>query len=318
MSRQQPSPNFLIPSPEHHGRKRPASKSKILANRRNSLMSTGPRTSVGKSNSRRNAINHGLFTRVLFADLLVKREDPEEFRKIHAELRDVWHPCGRAEELEIEHIAVCWWKRARLWRYENGEMRVALDLVAIRGQVSSPGELVIEKDKSLILLLESAQKQIETAGEMQPELKEKILASASWLRQLWPELEEKAEQIVREDDERIANSLAQKIGLTLIAAKEFLESSPENAAARAQLTAVLPTKLAIREILRWSQEQYQYVLDGAYDQQAIPKSDSLDRILRYSAMIDRDLNRAYDRLERLQRRRKGELVPPSLNLNVSV
>lgn len=30
-----------------------------------------------------------------------------------------------------------------------------------------------------------------------------------------------------------------------------------------------------------------------------------------------EINRAYDRLERLQRRREGELVPPSLNLNVN-
>jgi hypothetical protein len=317
MPRQEPSHNSSTPPAGHHGPKRPTSEGKILANRQNALKSTGPKTSVGKSNSRKNAVKHGFFARDLFADLLVKREDPEEFLDIQAQFREALRPCGRVEELEVKHIAVCWWKRFRLWRYENAEMRVALDLVAIRGQVSSPGELVIEKDKSLILLLESAQKQIETAGEMQPELKEKILASASWLRQLWPKLEEKAEQIVREDDERIANCLAQKIGLTPIAAKELLESSPENAAARAQLTAVLPTKLAIREILRWSQEQYQYVLDGAYDQQAIPKSDSLDRILRYSAMIDRDLNHAYERLERLQRRRKGELVPRSLNLNLS-
>ncbi|MGC2183867.1 MAG: hypothetical protein WA637_11340 [Terriglobales bacterium] len=31
-----------------------------------------------------------------------------------------------------------------------------------------------------------------------------------------------------------------------------------------------------------------------------------------------ELNRAFDRLERLQRRRKGEFVPPSLNLNVNM
>ena len=34
-------------------------------------------------------------------------------------------------------------------------------------------------------------------------------------------------------------------------------------------------------------------------------------------MIDRELNRAYDRLERLQRRRKREQGPPSLNLHLN-
>jgi hypothetical protein len=34
-------------------------------------------------------------------------------------------------------------------------------------------------------------------------------------------------------------------------------------------------------------------------------------------MVQRNLNRAYDRLERLQRLRKGELVPPSLNFELT-
>ena len=168
-----------------------------------------------------------------------------------------------------------------------------------------------------MLLLESAQKQIESSGEMPPELKEKILASSPWLRDLWPELEELAQRLVRENDKKIANRLAQEIGIRSTLAKELLESRPGARAARARLAAVLPTKLAIREILRSSEEQFQYVMDGAYDQQAIPNDDSLNRILRYSGMIDRELNRAFDRLERLQRRRKGEPVPPSLNLNLN-
>jgi hypothetical protein len=74
---------------------------------------------------------------------------------------------------------------------------------------------------------------------------------------------------------------------------------------------------AIQDILKWTQKQFEYVLDGVYDQQAIPNRDALDRIQRYSGMVERDLNRAYDRLERLQRSRKGEMVLPSLNVNVA-
>jgi hypothetical protein len=53
------------------------------------------------------------------------------------------------------------------------------------------------------------------------------------------------------------------------------------------------------------------------NRQAIPNRDALDKILRYESAIERDLNRALDRLERLQRRRKGELIPPPLNLHVT-
>jgi hypothetical protein len=40
---------------------------------------------------------------------------------------------------------------------------------------------------------------------------------------------------------------------------------------------------------------------------AVPAGEVIGKILGYSGMIDRDLNRAYDRLERLQRRRSQQL-----------
>ena len=39
----------------------------------------------------------------------------------------------------------------------------------------------------------------------------------------------------------------------------------------------------------------------------IPDSDNLDKILRYETALDRSLTRSLDRLDRLQRRRKGEV-----------
>ena len=136
MSQQKPSRN--LSTPPEHARKRPVSKRKLLANRQNALKATGPRTSVGKSHSRRNAIQHGLFARELFRDAVVRREDPKEFLKMHTDLREVWQPCGQAEELEVGQIATCYWKRLRLWRYENADMRVNLDHVAIRAHVPGP------------------------------------------------------------------------------------------------------------------------------------------------------------------------------------
>jgi hypothetical protein len=49
----------------------------------------------------------------------------------------------------------------------------------------------------------------------------------------------------------------------------------------------------------------------------VPTDGILDTILGYSRMIDRNLNRAYERLERPQQRRKEERVTPFLNLNVN-
>ena len=53
------------------------------------------------------------------------------------------------------------------------------------------------------------------------------------------------------------------------------------------------------------------------DLHAIPHSDALDNILRYEAAIERELARACERLERLQRRRAGEPVPMPLRVRLS-
>jgi hypothetical protein len=49
---------------------------------------------------------------------------------------------------------------------------------------------------------------------------------------------------------------------------------------------------------------------------SLPPVDAADKVLRYEAHLDRQLYRAMDQLERLQRRRRGENVPPPLNINL--
>jgi hypothetical protein len=44
--------------------------------------------------------------------------------------------------------------------------------------------------------------------------------------------------------------------------------------------------------------------------------DAMDRILRYERHVERQLDRAMDQLERLQRRRGGESLPPPLKLEI--
>jgi hypothetical protein len=49
----------------------------------------------------------------------------------------------------------------------------------------------------------------------------------------------------------------------------------------------------------------------------IPEANRLDRLLKYSATLERDFERTLNQLERLQRIRKGQPVPPTLNVNFS-
>jgi len=52
----------------------------------------------------------------------------------------------------------------------------------------------------------------------------------------------------------------------------------------------------------------------ANDLEVVPRPEARDRVLRADAATERTLNRATDRLERLQRHRKGEVVPPPLSV----
>ncbi len=49
---------------------------------------------------------------------------------------------------------------------------------------------------------------------------------------------------------------------------------------------------------------------------AIPDAAALNRILKYQALNDRRLQRTLTQLERLQRQRRGDYVPPPLKVSV--
>ncbi|MGA2184532.1 MAG: hypothetical protein ABSH47_16030, partial [Bryobacteraceae bacterium] len=91
-----------------------STESQILANRRNSLASTGPRTTEGKSRSSGNATKHGLSAgfRVL------TNENQEEFDELIAEYHRTFAPTNTHEQFLIEEIAQSRWRLARVRRLE--------------------------------------------------------------------------------------------------------------------------------------------------------------------------------------------------------
>ena len=50
---------------------------------------------------------------------------------------------------------------------------------------------------------------------------------------------------------------------------------------------------------------------------SVPEAPQLDRLLRYETTISRGIERTLNQLERAQRMRLGQPVPPPINLNVS-
>ena len=50
---------------------------------------------------------------------------------------------------------------------------------------------------------------------------------------------------------------------------------------------------------------------------SLPGKEAVDKILRYETAIERPLYKAMSELDRLQGRRRGEVAPPTINVNVS-
>ena len=86
----------------------------IAANRRNALKSTGPRTAAGKSASSRNALRHGLAAQAA----VVRGEDPADFERFRAELRQALAPRNWREEGLAETAVDAAWRMRRAWRAE--------------------------------------------------------------------------------------------------------------------------------------------------------------------------------------------------------
>ena len=97
-----------------------------------------------------------------------------------------------------------------------------------------------------------------------------------------------------------------------------LDESTGNSKNCRDVLAYLDEKIAgflqVREDIAADESQEDLArLDAA----VLPSADTLEKILRYEMMMDRQFYRAMDQLERLQRRRQGEDVPPPVNMEVS-
>lgn len=314
--RQSPVTEDAQPSPAP----RPTSIRQIEANRRNALHSTGPTTPKGRQASRFNAMKHGLRAKEL---IIPGQEDPAELEAIWKELIADWEPEGHTESHLVEQIGLAEWRLRRVHRAELGEIR--------RQQPSSTAR--------------AAEEEIEQAAELFPDKLPMILGSStagiahqrSAVEYALDELERKG--TVSEDTcQYLERFFGKKPGdpasmlrvWFLGEMPEWLERLlPSDGASTPTATKGQPDKKeAAREHLeialadldrqqRKLRQQERTNLEIAGQRLSIPKGRKAERIQRYETTIKRDLYRAIDQLERLQRRRRGEPPTPTVNVNVS-
>lgn len=100
-----------------------ATAAQITANRRNALLSTGPKSRKGKEKSRGNAFRHGLYAQ----ELMALGEDGEAFLAYAAALAQTLQPQDAYEALLVRRVALASWRIDRLAKLEaallDGEAR---------------------------------------------------------------------------------------------------------------------------------------------------------------------------------------------------
>lgn len=92
-----------------------SSNTQIEANRRNALLSTGPRTPQGKAIVARNPLKHGLLSR----ETVLPSENRAEFEAFRARLLADLDPVGELEELLADRIVAAAWRLRRAVRAET-------------------------------------------------------------------------------------------------------------------------------------------------------------------------------------------------------
>ena len=282
---------------------------------------TGPRSPQGKERSKRNAIKHGVFSGVV----LLPTEFRTAFNSLHKGLWEALQPEGKLEEVLVDKLATLLWRHRRLIIAEGAEIRNSVELMArdrqekLRDQAetTSSGLSVYDLegqiryiDSPVVLehcfkLLSDVRAIVERHG-FQEENRDKleVMYVASGYKHPTPNLYE--EYLIFEkaasasEEERVRHGYASPDECKQSLLKRINEEI-ESLQRYEKTQGVIEADRMKLEALR----------------RLVPESPSLDRLLRYEASLERSFDRTLSQLERLQRMRRGQPVPPPFKVELS-
>jgi hypothetical protein len=292
---------------------------------------TGPRTEIGKKRSSQNAVKSGIFSRAT----LLKGESRTEYESLREGLWKSLQPGNEFEEFLLDKITSNLWRQRRVLIAEGAEIRRNSEFMVFdrRQKELKEAEEISQKrqagtvsvyasepvgvgliwtienphalERCIEILIELRQG-IEANGfdEMkdksllktiygdphQPHLRQTLQDQYSgWhntakvtekerMRKGWPSPEQCKQNVLRE------------IGAEINGLKQYKDKHESIESKRREV-----------EILR----------------QRVPDSPGLDRLLRYETNRERDFDRMLTQYDRAQRMRKGQPLPPQLDVKIS-
>jgi hypothetical protein len=350
MSTEEPTNNVRTPeSRQDSDVKRSVSERKLRANRNNALRSTGPKTAQGKQHSSRNAVKHGILAREVLITAGEGKENSEDFATLLQGLQEHYKPSGIVEEMLVETMATSWWRQARTLRAENGQIRMQLDTAGRdRAQLNSDegnlALLLMSKEPEPCAAIKDFERNPKTSQESCELLRYDLRQHQSGLEYLRGILLNAKSQIasggyiLEKTRNRISSAFSSTDYWFAVACDHFRppdhkgkEPVSEEIEDLSSLNAADKTMDEERaEVIAWIDSRLQRVglleesvaareklqIDAGARSFSLPSAEVSDKLLRYDSHLDRQLYRAMDQLERLQRQRRGEIVPPPLSVNL--
>ncbi len=299
------------------------SEKQLKANKKNAKKG-GVKTADGKAIVKYNALKHGLLAKEIVVTVGDGAENPEEFNALLEDLQTQLAPAGTLEEMLVEKVAVAYWRLRRAYRYEVGLIRNELDNATddyYSGKTSSSGYNEQKTDDEIGREIEQLKETIESWKQDKKDFK-KMHKAAKPLDKIfdwgenWEWLEQKYEYL--------QPSRSYEDGFEPKALRDFLSkeanlSDDEIWQAHIELCdeKMDEHNKEIVDLQKQSQKN-KLRLQVIRKLGNIPSRHELDRLLRYEGAIERQLYKAVNQLERLQRLRAGDNVPPPLQVDVDV
>jgi len=275
-------------------------------NRNNAQFSTGPRTTKGKKKVSRNALKHGLLTREAVVSGAGFSESKKEFRSLCSQLAMDLQPEGMLEKLLVEKIAISCWRLKRVLRTESGEMRKQLSQFAEDNQTA--GMCASERKQKDIHHIKTLIGEADIAIEF---LKMNDGLTQQGLEYIKKNYGPEQEQIIF-----WCNLLSKKLSNNEKGEDEDYSQTVEELCSEL-IKAIADLKMKLQMKLLYLQAHYLERKEAELQSRALPSMDALERILKYETAIEKQLYRAINELERLQRMRMGENVLPPITVDIT-
>jgi len=287
-----------------------STEKQIVANQQNAQKSTGAKTEDGKAIVKLNAVKHGILSDAVVITKGEGQERKEAYLRLYDGLQDYFKPEGAMEDALVEQIAVTLWRKRRVLRFELGCLRKQLDRYAedYEERKSYPHDLSAQQE------LSNAKRDAAFAQECIAALQEGDYVLSDEGAEEWAE-----DYAKLADQHSFSRNQSEDEGdPDGPALRDWLRSRGlTDEALREGLVAIHQAALkAAKEKIKPLEAQVALELEQAALLASLPEDEGeLDKIIRYEASLDRQLYKAINQLERLERRRKGEDVPAPVVLD---